>query len=222
MSHPIPRWFNATALVLAPATGLIAAVAVPGLSTTTRGELDVIAAHPERFHVYAVGILVSSYLLVPAFFGLMELVRERSPRWAYLAGGLAQIGMVVAVGDAAVESMYWKMGSATDLGPMAALSERYDAGTGAIYALGGLAVVVGTVSLGVVLWRTRVVPRWVALGLAVSMVLNVVGFAAASQPALVASYVVMLAALARAALVLIERDADARVAGAGAPARAAV
>jgi hypothetical protein len=222
MSHPIPRWFDAAALVLAPATGLIAAVAVPGLSSTTKGELDEIAAHPERFHVYAVGVLVSSYLLVPAFFGLMNLVRERSPRWAYLAGGLAQIGMIVAVGDAATESMYWKMGSATDLAPMAALSDRYEAGTGWIYGIGGLAVVVGTIALGIALWRTHVVPRWVALGLGLSVVLNVVGFSAASQPVLVASYVVMLAALGRAALAVVEHDEPAGAPTTTAPVRAEV
>ena len=221
MTHPIPRWFDAAALVLAPATGLVAAVAIPGLSTTTQGELDGIAAHSDRFHVYAVCILISSYLLIPAFFGLMELVRERSPRWAYLAGGLAQIGMVVAVGDAAVESMYWAMGSASGRGPMVSLSDRYDSGTGWVYAVGGLAVVVGTLALGVALWRTRVVPRWVALGVAVSVVLNVAGFSAASRPALVASYVVMLAALARAALALVERDTPARVVARRSPERAA-
>ena len=222
MSHPIPRWFDAAALVLAPATGLVAAVAIPSLSSTTQRELEGIAAHPEQFHVYALGILISSYLLVPAFFGLMELVREVSPRWAYLAGGLAQIGMVVAVGDAAVESMYWKMGSAADLGPMGALSDRYDAGTGWIYAIGGLAVVIGTIALGVGLWRTRSTPRWVALGVAVSVVLNVAGFSAASRPVLVASYVVMLAALGRAALVLVERDTPHRAAEPRTPERAGV
>jgi hypothetical protein len=51
-----------------------------------------------------------------------------------------------------------------------------------------------------------VVPRWVALGVGLAVVLNVVGFAAASQPMLVASYVVMLAALGRAALALVDRD----------------
>jgi hypothetical protein len=206
MSHPIPRWFNVAALVLAPVTGLIAALAVPGLSTTTQGGLDQVAAHPERFHVYALGILLSGYLIIPAFFGLMSLVRERSPRWAYLAGGLAQIGAVIAVGDAAVEFMYWKMGVATDQAPMIALSDRYDAGTGWIYNVGGLAVTLGSIGLAVALWRTRVVPRWVAVGLAACVLVNIAGFSMASQPMLIASYVVMLGALSRAALVIVDRD----------------
>lgn len=206
MTHPIPRWFNVAALVLAPVTGLIAAIVVPGLSTSTKGGLDRVAAHPERFHVYALGILLSGYLIIPAFFGLMNLIRERSPKWAYLAGGLAQIGAVIAVGDAAVEFMYLKMGVATDQAPMIALSDQYDAGTGWLYGIGGLAVTLGSIGLAVALWRTRVVPRWVALGLAACVLLNMVGFSMASQPTLIASYVVMLGALARAALVIVDRD----------------
>jgi hypothetical protein len=207
MSHPIPRWFNTSSLVLAPAFGLLAACATPGLSTSTRGELVSVAAHPERFHVYALAILISGYLMIPAFFGLMSLMRARSPRWAYLAGGVAQIGIVIAVGDAATELMYWKMGSrGADLAEMTALSDRYDAGSGWIYSVGGLAVLVGSVLVAVGLWRTGAVPRWVAVGVAVSTVVNLVGFAAASQPALIASYVLMLAVLGRAALVLLDRD----------------
>ena len=102
MSHPIPRWTNVSALVLAPAVGLVAAVAIPGLSTSTKGELAQVAAHPERFHIYALASAISGYLMVAAVFGLMALLRERSPRTAYLAGGLTQIGTVVAVGDGAV------------------------------------------------------------------------------------------------------------------------
>jgi hypothetical protein len=209
MSHPIPRWSNATALVLAPAAGLVAAVAVPGLSSTTKGGLELVAAHPERYHLYAVGMLVSSYLLIPAYFGLMALVGRRNPTWAYLAGGLAQVGVVIAVGDAATESMYWKMGSASDLSPMVTVFDRYDAGTNWIYAIGGLTVLVGSVALGAGLWRTRVLPRWAAVGTPLGLVLNIVGFSAASQPALMLSYVVMLAAFSRAAQTLVARTEPA-------------
>jgi hypothetical protein len=175
-------------------------VAVPGLQTSSTDQLEAIAAHPGRFQAYALAILVSSYLLVPAFLALMQLVRQRSPRWSYVAGGPALVGMLVAIGDAATELMYGKMGSAgDDLTTMAALSDRYESGTAFVYAVGGLAFLLGTGLMGVALWRTRVVRRWVAVGLPASAVLNIGGFAAASQPVLVLSYVVMLAVLARAA-----------------------
>jgi hypothetical protein len=209
MSHPIPRWFTAVSLALAPALGLVAACATPGLHSTTRGELVTISAHPERFHVYAVAILLSSYLMVPAFFGLMTLLRTRRPRWGPHAGGLAQVGKIVAGGDAATELMYWKMGSpGADLGQMVALSERYDTGSAWVYGIGGLAFVLGSILVAVGLWRTRVLPRWAAAGVGVSSVLNVVGFASANQPVLIASYVVMLAALARAAVATLDEAAE--------------
>jgi len=198
--HPVARGTYAASLVLAPAAGIVAAVAVPGLQTSSTDQLEAIAAHPGRFQAYALAILVSSYLLVPEFLALMQLVRQRSPRWSYVAGGPALVGMLVAIGDAATELMYGKMGSAgDDLTTMAALSDRYESGTAFVYAVGGLAFLLGTGLMGVALWRTRVVRRWVAVGLPASAVLNIGGFAAASQPVLVLSYVVMLAVLARAA-----------------------
>jgi hypothetical protein len=209
MSHPIPRWSNASALVLAPAFGLVAACATPGLSTTARAQLASVAAHPERFQLYAFAILISSYLMVPAVFGLMALLRRSDVRWAYLAGGVTLVGMVIAVGDAATELMYWKMGSrGADLAQMTALSDRYDAASGWVYALGGLSVLVGTGCISVGLWRTRVVPRWTAAGVVSSMVLNIGGFAAASQPVLILSYAVMLVVMARAAIALLDADSD--------------
>lgn len=206
MSHPIPRWTNVAAMVLAPVFGLIAAVATPGLSSTTKGELTDIAAHPERFHIYALAITISGYLLIPAFFGLMALLREKSPRLSYLAGGLAQIGIVIAVGDGATELMYWKMGVAGHRDLMVSLSDAYDSGSGWIYSIGGLAIVIGSIAMAVGLWRSRVVPRWVGAGVAVGVLANLVGFSVASQPVLIGSYVVLLAVLGRAALALVDRD----------------
>jgi hypothetical protein len=206
MSHPIPRWTNVSALVLAPAVGLVAAVAVPGLSTSTKGELAQVAAHPERFHIYALAIAISGYLMVAAVFGLMALLRERSPRTAYLAGGLTQIGTVVAVGDGAVELMYWKMGVVGHRDLMVTLSDRYDAGTGWIYTVGGLSIIVGSIALAVGLWRTGTLARWAAVTVPLGVVLNIVGFATASQPTLIVSYLVLLAGFARAALTLVDRD----------------
>lgn len=195
-THPIARIAAGSSMILAPLFGLVAAVATPGLDTTNRAEIVSIARHPDAFYVYAVAILVSSYLLIPAFFGLMNLIRQRSVRWAYVAGGVAQVGMVIAVGDAATELMYSRMGApSADPDQMVSLANRYDSVSGAIYAVGGLAVVIGTVLVAVALWRTAVVPRWTAVALVTSVVLNIAGFSAGNQAVLLSSYVVMLAGL---------------------------
>lgn len=207
MTHPTTRWFLAATLVLAPITGLVAAVASPGLQATVAAQLRAIAAHPTQFHVYALGILVSAYLTVPAVFALTALIGRTSPRWAMAAGGLTQLGVLVAIGDSATESMYGAMGARPgERATMVALSDRYDAATGWIYSVGGLAVLVGSVLLGIALWQTRALPRWAAVGVPASVIVNIVGFSIASQPVLVLSYLLMLAAFSRAALAIVAPD----------------
>jgi hypothetical protein len=121
--------------------------------------------------------------------------------------------MLVAIGDAATELMYWQMGSPeANHDQMAALADRFESANGSsvIYSIGGLAVIVGTLLVAIGLWRTRVVPRWVGVGLVVGMVANIVGFGSASQPVLVASYVVLLAACARIAGVVLGAQSASR------------
>src|SRR3954453_21757755 len=193
----LTRSVFALSLTLVPLLCLVAAVALPGLQATRTAEVAAIAAHPDRFYAYALAILLSSYLSVPAFFGVMAVLWERAPLWTVLAGGLTQIGLLIAIGDAGTELMYWQMGTpGADPGEMAALAGRYDnaAGASVLYSVGGLAILVGTLLIAVATWRTRVVPRWSAVALVAGTVANVAGFTMASQAVLAGSYVLLLAA----------------------------
>jgi hypothetical protein len=91
---------------------------------------------------------------------------------------------------------------------MTALAERYEdtAGSSLIYTVGGLATLAGTLLLAVALWRTHVVPRWASASIPVAVVANVAGFSAASSALLVASYVLLLAAFGRIALIISRGD----------------
>lgn len=191
----LPRIAMTAALVLAPLTGIVAAVALPALRTTRSAEITAIAAHQDRFYVYALFILLSSYLLVPAVFGIMALLRDRAPGWAFVAGVVTQTGLLVAIGDAATEFLYWQMGApGADHAQMLALAERYEDGSSLVYTIGGLATLVGIALTSVALWRTRVAPRWTAVALLAGTVGNVAGFSMANQAVLIGSYVVLLAA----------------------------
>lgn len=204
MSYPWSRWACAAGLLLAPAFGLIAALAVPGLGTSSNDTLTSIRESPERFHLYAVTLLVSSLLLVPAYFALISLLRVHQPRWALVAGGIAQLGVLVALGDAAVELMYWTLGSSRiPVDQLSTVAEDYESGTGWIYGVGGLAFMVGTVALAVGLWRARALPVWVAVGVILSLAANIGGFVSANQPMLISSYLIMLAAYGAAALAVV-------------------
>lgn len=198
------RMLLSASCIAAPLFGIAAAVAVPGLQSSRGAELNAIAQHQHRFYVYALCILLSSYLLVPAVFAVTGLLRESRGR--VLAGLLAQIGLVVAIGDAAVELMYWKMGRpGAEHAQMTALAKAYEdaPGSALIYNIGGIAVLVGMTWLGVLLWRSGAVPRWSAVALPLGTAANIAGFASAAQPILVASYVVLVIAfvpVARAVL----------------------
>jgi len=185
----------AAACIAAPLIGVVAAAAVPWLQDSRGAELNAIAQHQHRFYVYALCILLSSYLLVPAVLAVTGLLRESRSR--VLAGLLTQLGLVVAIGDAAVELMYWKMGRpGADHHQMTALAKAYEdaPGSGLIYTVGGIAVLIGMVWLGGLLWRSGAVPRWSALALPLGTVANIAGFASAAQAILVVSYLVLLVA----------------------------
>jgi hypothetical protein len=200
------RTLLATSCVAAPLFGLVAAFATPALATTATGEINGIAASPGQFYVYALCILVSSFLLVPAVFALIDLLRPHRPWGSFVVGVVAQIGMLVAVGDAASELVFWQMGArGTDLPAMAAVADAYGnaPGTSLIYAIGGLCTLVGVIGLGFLLWRTQVLAPWAAAALPVGTVANIVGFGTASRALLAGSYVVLALALFPAAVAML-------------------
>jgi hypothetical protein len=202
----LARIAMAASLLVAPLAGVVAAVAAPALRTSTSAEIAAIAAHQDRFYVYAIAILISSYLLVPAFLGIVTLLRGRAPLWASAAAGLTLAGVLIAVGDAATELVYWQMGApGADRQAMVALAERYQNAPGAtlVYTVGGVSTLVGLAAVSVAIWRTRVVPRWAAPALLLGGVAQVVGFSVASQALLAGSYVVLLAAFVPVARTLI-------------------
>ena len=118
MWQQLPRKAAGTSLILAPLLGLVAVCAWPPLRTSDRAQIAAIAVHPGRWYVFSLFILLSSYLLVPAVLALMRVLRPSRPGWAVLAGSLALFGILVSIGDSAIELMYWQMGT-----PGASLSQ---------------------------------------------------------------------------------------------------
>jgi hypothetical protein len=76
-------------------------------------------------------------------------------------------------------------------------------GTSVLYAIGGLASLVGIAVTSVALWRSRVAPRWAAVALMVATAAQIAAFSGAGQTILIASYVVLLAAFAPIAGTLV-------------------
>ena len=121
---------------------MVAALTTPALSGDPASQLLEVADAPGHFHLYAVSILISSLLLVPAVFALTTLVRPARPWAALIAGTITQIGNLVAIGDSASELVFWQLGAhGGDAGPVVAVVESYTTTPGVqmIYNIGGCA-----------------------------------------------------------------------------------
>jgi hypothetical protein len=208
---------GACALILAPLLGLASSLALPPLRSGERAQIAAITAASGRWYAFALLGLVFGYLLVPAVFALMRLLGPSRPLWAMLAGWLAQFGILVGIGDAAVELMYWQMGTPrASLTQMAALASRYESATSFIYMIGGLSALAGLTLLGLALWRARAVPAWAAAAIPAATVINIVGLTFDSLPLTIISFALMLAAFARAAVIILRPGPAAQQAPASA------
>ncbi len=210
MREQLPRKAAGLSLILAPLLGLAAVCAWPPLRTSDRAQIAAIAAQPVRWYVFALFILLSSYLLVPAVLALMGVLRPSRPGWAALAGSLALFGVLISIGDSATELMYWQMGvRGASFSQMAALATRYDSTPGAslIYMAGGVAVLSGMTLLSAGLWRSRAVPAWTAAGIIIATVANIAGLSSAGVLLAIVSYALVLAALGRIAVIVLSGPA---------------
>lgn len=188
----------AVTMILSPLVGLASALASPPLESDAGAKLAAIAQHPNRWYLYALLVTVSMWLFVPAVLSLTSIAAERAPRLSLLGGGLALLGALVATGDATTELMYWQMGApGANRAQMAALAQRYEnaAGSSLVFAVGGLALIVGLAILAGALWRLRLTPTWAAVGVPAGTVVNIVGFSLNSSAVVIASNLLLLATL---------------------------
>jgi hypothetical protein len=197
-TRELPRTAVAMSLVLAPLFSVASALVSPALKSDEGLQLDVIARHPDRWYWFTVLLLIGSILLLPALLGIAALVARRAPRLGYMGGGLAALGALIAIGDVMSQLMSWQMvAKGADHAQMAALLERFDnaSGVATVFSVGGLAILIGTVLLTVGLIRGRAAPAWSAIGLSLAVVINIAGFAAASNPVVALSWAVLLVAM---------------------------
>lgn len=203
-----PRPSLALALVGAPVLWLAAEAFSPALKADTGDQLDVVAAHGDRWYLYTLLLLLGTVLFVPAIAGIARVTREASARLTTVGAALVGYGTVIAVGDVMSQFLVWKAAAAgADRTQMTALFARADdaPGIGLVFATGGLSFLVGSVLLSVALARTTAVPTWAGVGFGLAMVLQLVGFTANSVPLIAFSAVVALVALAPVARAVAPR-----------------
>jgi hypothetical protein len=185
-------------LVLAPLLALASSVVAPAFKSDEREQLAVVAAHPNQWYWFTLLLLAGSILFVPALLWIADLVRSRAPRLGEIGGALAVLGAIIAVGDVMTQFVSWQMvKGGADLTQMAAALDRFAnaGGSSIVFTVGGLSILIGCVLLTVGLIRHHLAPAWAAVGLSAAVLVNIVGFSAASNAVVAASWVLLLVSM---------------------------
>jgi hypothetical protein len=199
----LPALVNRVSLVVVPILFALSGIAVPALKSGEVAQVALIAAHPTGWYLFTICSLLGSAALIPASIAMMQMTRLASPFCAIAGAGLLAVGGLVALSDSATQLVYWQMGTkGADPAQMAALIHRYEnaAGASAIFMLGALAFVVGSVLVAAALVRAKAAPAWAAVLVPAGLVLNIASFVGSSRLLLIASSLVLLAGLGRVAL----------------------
>jgi len=179
-AHNFRRTLTGLSLIAAPLVFLAFWVTLPDLSTgpdDPTAMLAAIAANRERTMVAALLLMLSLVLFLPAFVGLIHLLRDRGVVLGHLGGGLALLGILGSMAQVAHFLVYVQMTTGgADQTQMVALMSRIEGDTALLpvrltfagYELGLLLLAIG-------LWRARVEPRWAAAGILLSFVPFIVG-----------------------------------------------
>jgi len=180
--HRLMAALCAICLVGGPLAGLLVRLFAP-VSSTTASVAHLVAdaaAHPGATHatLIADGFV---WMMVPAVLAAIGLAWRGAPAMALSALVLSLPGWIAIVMLAAQDALIARAGDpAYGRGQAVALTTGWS-NSGLVNAYTGVFVLghlVGTVLLGVALWRARAIPRWAAALVAVSMPLHLVAFLA--------------------------------------------
>ncbi|MEV6108667.1 DUF4386 family protein [Streptomyces sp. NPDC051940] len=159
------RWLAAALIPLGPAAVAVLRYALPYFTADdSAATVREAAAHEGRQSLVLWCGYAAVLTLVPAVLWVGRLTRRRAPRLTAAALLLLVPGYLSLGWMAGADALLWS-GARADL-PQDAFVRLYDA----VHPTTDIAVIVfvlghlvGTVLLGIALWRTRAVPRWAAV-----------------------------------------------------------
>jgi hypothetical protein len=170
------RWFAAVLLPVGPAAIAVLRYVLPYDTVDSSSEMaSKVLAEPGRMSLVLWLSFVGMLALVPGALFVGRLTRRRAPRLTIAALLLLVPGYLVLPWLGSGDLIFWSGANAGV--DVATLTTLYDAAhptvevAGVVFVLGH---VVGTVLLGLALWRTRVVPRWAAVLVLVSQPLHAI------------------------------------------------
>ncbi|MFI5706241.1 hypothetical protein [Kribbella sp. NPDC051620] len=172
----ISRWAAAIVLPLGPAAVAVLRFVLPYYTTDdTNGMAAKVIAEPGRGSaVLWVGFL-AVLTLVPAAYAAGKLTRRRAPKLTLVALALLIPGYLALGWLASEDQLFWSGAHAgLDAGTVTRIAEAvHPTGSiaGVFFVMGH---VLGTILLGVALWRSQVVARWAAVAVIVSQPIHIV------------------------------------------------
>jgi Domain of unknown function (DUF4386) len=175
-------WRTATAVIAPiPFLALAAAnlIAPDDTNAETRDAVNAVLAHPGRAHTSLWLGAVFVMGLLPAVLALLWVCRRHAPRLTTAVGILSLPGAAAApiIGSATM-FVAVAVDKHVDVGTITRLADGVWNQPGllvlVLFFLVGV-VLFGRIMFGVLLWRTRVTPRWMAVGVMVAGPMDVFG-----------------------------------------------
>jgi hypothetical protein len=208
----VSRWFIAVLLPVGPAAVAVQRYVLP-YRTTDGPEAVVakVAADPQAQSLLLWLALIGLFTLVPGVLGVARLTRRRAPRTTAAALLLlvpAYLSMGWLVGS---DVLLWVgVQAGVDQPTLVRLYDTDHPTTMVAAAMFVLGHVLGTVVLGVALWRSGAVPRWAAVLTLVAQPLHFTAAVLLGSPALdLAAWGLNVAGFAAAAVAILRLPDDA-------------
>ena len=108
-SHHFRKMIAGVCMVVGPLLALASFVVSPALHTKVAAQLGSYAAHPDRTLLSVLfGIAAVAFVIV-ATLGLMHMLRERMVSYGNVGGGMALLGLVLAMASMGVGFVFWAM-----------------------------------------------------------------------------------------------------------------
>jgi hypothetical protein len=173
--------FFAPWFIVACNTGWAIAQGDGASDETGADSLAAATAHPGLLHSVVLFGMLGALLMIPAALGAARLAGRRAAKLSFVAGTLVAAGyacyFAVLLPDLTTLAMVRVGGPMADFARV--LDARQEDATGTwVFLLFILGNIVGTVLLGLALWRSRSVGRWAALAILAWPLMHVAGLAA--------------------------------------------
>lgn len=196
------RVLLATGLVAAPALMALGIGFEPAVPAHRAATFEAIAAQSGRYYLAVLATIVGLGLLPVVGAGIAALVQRRGRAAATWAAALFGIAGIAAVAGKGFQIISWLEAAPRLAGYREAFShvgDQIPIGAEVFFIAGAVTLLAAAILATVALWRSRTVPRWLAVGYGIAWVTGLfftgnpgAGAALAALPLLVVSIPIAL------------------------------